>query len=162
MRLDAAVLRRAIPGWRCTELRKPIIAAIVLIVVAGIITAKITRSRIGGPEKTAPKSPRAALEAALADHKPVWLLIHSTMCIPCIEMEKVSARLKPAFKGRIEFVNVIVDDPNAADVLKEYKIELIPTSYFIDGSGKVVEKRVGAIPIAEMRKKLAKLAVKRK
>jgi len=136
---------------------------IIVLAVAATLAVKSHRDRVPkgaiDPARTQKSSsPEEALDAALAGHKPVWLLIHSTMCIPCREMEMISASLKPEFEGKVVFVNVIIDDPKAGAILKKYKIELIPTSYFINSDGKVVEKKVGAIPMAELRKKLLKLA----
>jgi len=134
-----------------------VLVALVAIIVA-IIAAKSYRDRAGMSGGHRTNGPARVLEESLSDHKTIWLLIHSTMCIPCKEMEQTARELEPEFKGKIVFVSAIVDDPKADAVLKKYKIELIPTSFFINSDGKVVKKVVGAIPKAELRRKLRELA----
>lgn len=130
-----------------------------MLAAGAVLVAKshTGRREACAPCSTEPVSPAKALDSALAEHRPVWLLVHSTMCVPCKEMSRVSAELAPEFDGRVEFVSAIVDDPSAQQLLETYRIELIPTSFLIDGSGEVAEKFVGAVSADEMRAKLRKL-----
>jgi len=143
--------------------KRSLIYVVIVVAVAAIFVAKSSKNHVpqkpaGKPGAPTASSPMETIEAAAADRKPVWLLIHSTMCIPCKEMEQSASQLRPEFEGKVVFVSVIIDDPKAEPVLKKYKIELIPTSFFIDASGRVREKKVGAVLTSELRKKLRKLA----
>jgi len=145
------------------RVKRAFMYVVIVVAVAAILVAKSSKNHApkspsAKPGAHASDSPMKTIEAAAADHKPVWLLIHSTMCIPCKEMEQSASKLRPEFDGKVVFVGVIIDDPKAEPVLKRYKIELIPTSFFIDSSGRVREKKVGAVLTSELRKKLRKLA----
>ena len=144
-------------------MKRALIYVIIVVAVAAIFVAKTSKNHApqnpaGKPGAPTVSSPMRTIEAAAAHHKPVWLLIHSTMCIPCKEMEQSAFQLRHEFEGKVVFVSVIIDDPKAEPVLKKYKVELIPTSFFIDAGGKVEEKKVGAVFTSELRKKLRKLA----
>ena len=83
-------------------MKRAFIYIVIVIVVAAIFMAKSSKNH-------APKNPRGmnspmeTIEAAAADHKPVWLLIHSTMCIPCKEIEQSASQLRPEFDGKVVF-----------------------------------------------------------
>lgn len=69
-------------------------------------------------------------------------------------MEKIHQALKPEFEGKIAFVNIDLNNPLESKLLEQYKINYIPTTYLLDGNGKIISQYVGAIPIEEMRGKL--------
>ncbi|MDI6894547.1 MAG: thioredoxin family protein [Bacillota bacterium] len=110
-------------------------------------------------ETESPSSPsRAALAAARQRGLPVWLLFHSSNCEPCKEMEAVFDRLRPEFEGRVAFVSVNVEDRTEEDLVRQYGVQFIPTTFLLDKSGQVVARAVGVIPVEEMRAALTRLA----
>lgn len=66
-------------------------------------------------------------------------------------------RLKEEYQGKVEFVQLNVDDTKNTELTAEYSINAIPTFIFLDKSGKVVSEAVGALPEAELRKKIDQL-----
>ncbi|KLU62519.1 thiol:disulfide interchange protein DsbD [Peptococcaceae bacterium CEB3] len=100
----------------------------------------------------------SAIERAKEQGQPVWLLFHSTTCASCIEMEKICQALKPEFKGKVAFININVNNPNEKQLLEQFKITSIPTTYFLNVRGKIIFQSVGVIPMADMRLKLNQLA----
>lgn len=66
-------------------------------------------------------------------------------------------RLKEEYQGKVEIVQLNVDDTKNTELTAEYSINAIPTFIFLDKSGKVVNKAVGALPEAELRKKIDQL-----
>ncbi|MEN6350710.1 MAG: thioredoxin family protein [Syntrophomonas sp.] len=88
---------------------------------------------------------------------PIWILFRSTTCIPCIEMQKTMDALQPEFKGKINFVPVDVNDPANKDLLVQFQIRYIPTTYLYDRNKKLNFQHGGALSVDEMRGKLQAL-----
>ena len=103
---------------------------------------------------TSQVSSQTLIDNAKKDHHPAWLLFHSQTCASCVEMEKIYQALKPEFEGKISFVNLDVNNPLESKLLEQYQIQYIPTTYLLDGNGKIIGPYVGVIPIEEMRGKL--------
>lgn len=104
------------------------------------------------------KSPsQAAMESALENGKPVFLNFHSNQCIPCIEMEKVIEEVEPEYAGRVEFVVVDVYDSAESSFCEYFQVRVIPTSFFIQPDGAVVDAYEGLIRSDQMRMLLDKL-----
>jgi thioredoxin 1 len=93
--------------------------------------------------------------AAPAKGKPAVYDFGAKYCIPCKEMQKVVAELKPQYGDQVEFRLVYADEE--MPLFKEYKIVAIPTQVFFDASGKVVDQHIGALPKEELIKKLKEL-----
>lgn len=96
------------------------------------------------------RSPAAAalLEATKA-HIPAWLFVQSPVCQTCQQMEKVYKKLEPGFAGKVEFVKVDINSPVEQDLVRRFNVRLVPTSVFIGSDGKVVAKKIGAMPLGE-------------
>lgn len=104
---------------------------------------------------TAQKSPsQVAIENALQGGKPVFLNFHSNQCVPCIEMGKVIEEVEPEFAERVAFVVVDVYDPAEMNLCDYFQVRVIPTSFFIDAGGVVVEAYEGLIDTSRMRELL--------
>ncbi len=99
----------------------------------------------------APSASQKALAEAKAASMPVLLNFHSTMCIPCIEIEKVIKEIEPEYAGRVAFIIVDVYDPSEMNLCNQYQIRSIPTTVFIDASGQIKEGYVGVIDADSMR-----------
>lgn len=75
-----------------------------------------------------------------------------------METAAVAAEVTPGYEGRVAFVNLVLTDERAQDLLRAYPIEYIPTSVFVDGQGQVVESFVGPLDEQQMRARLDSLA----
>ena len=69
-------------------------------------------------------------------------------------MEQVFHTLESEFKGKIAFINIDVNNPDEQQLCSRYKIQYIPTTYFMNSKGETVYNYVGVIPTEEMRTKL--------
>ena len=99
--------------------------------------------------------PTQAQGAAPAKGKPAVYDFGAKYCVPCKEMQKVVAELKPQYGDQVEFRMVYSDEE--MPLFKKYKIVAIPTQVFFDASGKVVDQHIGALPKEELIKKLKEL-----
>ncbi|MBC7246716.1 MAG: thioredoxin fold domain-containing protein [Actinobacteria bacterium] len=97
------------------------------------------------------------IEESLRQGKPVFLNFHSNQCIPCIEMEKVIAEVQPDYAGRVSFVVVDVYDEAELPLCDYFQVRVIPTSFFIQTDGVVVDAYEGLIGSDQMRTLLDKL-----
>ena len=91
--------------------------------------------------------PTQAQGAAPAKGKPAVYDFGAKYCVPCKEMQKVVAELKPQYGDQVEFRMVYSDEE--MPLFEKYKIVAIPTQVFFDASGKVVDQHIGALPKEE-------------
>ena len=99
--------------------------------------------------------PTQAQGAPPAQGKPAMYDFGAKYCVPCKEMQKVVAELKPQYGDQVEFRMVYSDEE--MPMFKKYKIVAIPTQVFFDASGKVVDQHIGALSKEEVIKKLTEL-----
>ncbi|HEY5548202.1 MAG TPA: thioredoxin family protein [Coriobacteriia bacterium] len=153
-----------------------ILAALIVFAFAAIIVAKqgsnaaaessaatsatqssVAATTVGGPSSSHADA-NAAYEKALASGKPIYLLFHSLTCVPCIEISAVVDKVIPEYGGRVVFVNAISDDEPSQRLAEKFKFQYIPTSFFIDSKGTVIDSFTGAMDEPAMRVYLDKLA----
>ena len=99
--------------------------------------------------------PVQAQGSAAAKGKPAFYDFGAKYCIPCKEMQKVVAELKPQYGDQVEFRLIYSDEE--MPLFKQYKVVAIPTQVFLDASGKEVDRHLGALPKEEVIKKLKEL-----
>ena len=99
--------------------------------------------------------PTQAQGAAPAKGKPAVYDFGAKYCVPCKEMQKVVAELKPQYGDQVEFRMLYTDEE--MPLFEKYKIVAIPTQVFFDASGKVVDQHIGALPKEELINKLKEL-----
>jgi len=146
-----------------------VILALVAVAVLGVLALKlagwpaddmapvpIETVTAGGSLAGTGIAPAEQLDQALAARKPAFVLFHSTTCIPCKEMEKIVARVRPDFEGRIVFVDVIVGEARNQDLNRRMGIRAIPTSVIFDAQGQA-RQGVGVIAENALRAELQKL-----
>ena len=103
--------------------------------------------------------PTQAQGAAPAKGKPAVYDFGAKYCVPCKEMQKVVAELKPQYGDQVEFRMLYTDEE--MPLFEKYKIVAIPTQVFFDASGKVVDQHIGALPKEELIKKTEGIEVHR-
>ena len=136
----------------------------VIVAVALIVAVKTGRS-------TSPASSGCCPELALAPErtssgqavlppvgKPAYVLVHSTMCIPCKQMDKTAKAVVPRFRGKVQYLDVLIDRPQDSALVKRLKVSLIPTSVFLGSDGKELGRVVGVIKPDDLTKRLQALA----
>lgn len=129
-----------------------LLIAVILAAVV-IVTAKGQRS----PQKCATGCLPMVASPRIQAGKPAWVLIHSSLCIPCKQMEKTAAAVMPGWSDKVQFVDVLVDRPQDQKLMQKYKVSLIPTSVFLDKNGKEISRFVGVIKKDDLNKKFARM-----
>jgi thioredoxin-like negative regulator of GroEL len=148
-----------------------IIAVFIVLAFVGIVIVKEGSAAAVAPGEgsaTATSTPAgkpsesladaaAAYEAARAGGKPIYVLFHSLTCIPCVEISAVIDRVVPDYEGRVVFVNAITTEAAAQRLAERFPFQYIPTSFFVDSRGELVDSFTGALEEPAMRAYLDRL-----
>lgn len=94
---------------------------------------------------------------ARQDGESMWLLFRSTTCIPCVEMQKLFDQLQPEYEDKVHFIAIDVNNRENMELLKNWKIQYIPTTFIVDSAGNVSYQNVGVIPTEDLKKELDKV-----
>lgn len=106
-----------------------------------------------------PKDPGGQVEWAFRNKKPMMILFHSTNCIPCKIMEKLVSKVRVDYEPGIVFVDVITNDRANSELIRQARIQAIPTAFFLKTSGQS-KRFVGAMKEEALRAELANLLEK--
>ncbi len=131
--------------------RQRIAWAVLALTLVAVLAAK-SISRQTPPAEG--KGGAARLRQASQKGKPVWLLAHSTSCASCKKMMKVYHEMEPAYREKVAFISVLVDDPKDRAVVERFEVNIIPISVFLSPDGRIVRREIGAKTKAEMEKNL--------
>lgn len=101
--------------------------------------------------------PQEQLAQVLQAGQPTLAFFHSNTCQQCIEMIEIVGDVYPEFSTSVALVDVNVYDEQNAALLKEVRLQFIPTLIFYDQNGKS-ELFVGVMPAEQLRQRLASLA----
>jgi len=137
-----------------------ILVAVVValfVVILGVKLNGTTTSVAAGSPTAVRGDAVAALEQAQAGDKPVFLLFHSLTCDPCVEISANVDQILPAYEGKVTFVNAITDDESAQRLAARFQFQYIPTSFFLDSAGQVVDSYTGVLSEEELKAKLDQL-----
>jgi thiol-disulfide isomerase/thioredoxin len=104
------------------------------------------------------ETPQQALARAKAAGQPVVLSFRSSSCIPCQEMDRILADLRPRYAGRAVFVDVSLD-PERIDwsLIDRYAIRVKPTTFLLNARGGVVTEKLGVWTPEDLAAQLDKL-----
>jgi thiol-disulfide isomerase/thioredoxin len=107
-----------------------------------------------GGQTAVGEDPVQALDVAIAAGKPIYVLFHSQSCASCLDMEQAALRLLPEYDGELTYVDVLTNHPRARELIQRYPFQYIPTSFFLDENGEVVDQYTGTLDDEEMRGRL--------
>jgi thioredoxin 1 len=96
----------------------------------------------------------ASFNDLLAQGKPMVVDFWATWCGPCRKVGPYIEQLAEKYDGQVIVGKVDVDENDELAV--QFRIQSIPTILFIKG-GEVVDRQVGAAPLAMLEEKLQKL-----
>ena len=119
------------------------------VLILAILVTMIVKQRQRAALLHGGSSAAEALVEATKAHIPAWLFVQSPVCQTCQQMEKVYQKLEPFFAGKVEFVKVDISSPADQDLVRRFNVRLVPTSVFIASDGKVMARKIGAIPLSE-------------
>lgn len=99
-----------------------------------------------------PFSP-TTLEAAKSRGEPVVLDFSADWCVPCREMERTTFVDPAVVREGSGFVrmraNLTAENQQNQEIIKRFNVEGVPTTVFIDATGKIRKRRVGYVGPAE-------------
>ena len=99
-----------------------------------------------------PFSP-AALENARAERRPVVIDFSADWCVPCREMEHTTFVDPAVVRQANGFIrmraNLTAENAQNQALMKQFNVQGVPTTLFIDGSGKIRKRRVGYVGPSE-------------
>lgn len=98
------------------------------------------------------------LHRATATGKPVVVDFSADWCVPCREMEHTTFKDPAVVNAGAGFVrlraNLTAENAQNAALMKQFNVQGVPTTIFIDSLGKIRERRVGYIGPADFLKYL--------
>lgn len=85
-------------------------------------------------------------------NKPTLMIFTSTMCMDCQKMKTVIKEVEPEYSDKINFVpvNAIDKSKSVKDMVKKYKVVLVPTLIFLDKNQSETNRVEGFIPKEEL------------
>lgn len=90
---------------------------------------------------------KSLIPSSIAFSGPQIIKFSSPMCYECQEMEKIFEEVYPNFSNKVSLrkIDVTAKDKETQQLIREYRVQLVPTCVFIDKNGEVVRKTEGAI-----------------
>lgn len=91
--------------------------------------------------------------------RPKIIKFSSDMCSECQKMEKTVNQVYPKYSGKIELINIPVQKQNKynLELIKQYKVTLVPTIIFKKSNGQTMAKIEGAMSNNEFEQYLKRL-----
>lgn len=78
---------------------------------------------------------------------PQVIKFSSTMCLECKQIAGIFDEMMPQYQGKVDYKQVIVDSRKDMKnpLIKQYKVNLVPTVVMVNSDGTVAKKIVGAV-----------------
>lgn len=91
--------------------------------------------------------------------QPKIIKFSSDMCSECQKMEKTVNQVYPKYSGKIELINIPVQKQTKynLELIKQYKVTLVPTFIFKKSNGQTMAKIEGAMSNNEFEQYLKRL-----
>jgi thiol:disulfide interchange protein len=131
-----------------------IIGGVVLLVV--VILMVKDNSQSVSTTASIDTLPETELERALEAGQPTLAFYHSTNCHQCIVMMENVAQVYPEYDEVITLVDVNVYDERNVPLLKQVRLQYIPTLMFYNQNGEM-QVHIGVMEADQLRQELAGL-----
>ena len=132
-------------GWKPFFVFRVILGISAAIVLAYLLI----RPRPSRPMLSFQAFNPVLLESARIDRKPVVVDFSADWCIPCREMERTTFADPAVMQQAGNFVwlkaNLTATNPDNSALMKQFDVEGVPSTIFIDSSGAVRANRAGYI-----------------
>ena len=91
---------------------------------------------------------------------PQMIKFASSMCYDCQRLQDVLKDVYPNFANKVVLTEISVQNNSSAvqNMIKKYRVKLVPTSVFIDKDGKVVNQVEGYIDKDTLEKYLSEIS----
>jgi thiol:disulfide interchange protein DsbD len=120
-----------------------VVAVIYLVISAGKIRSEVIFQPFDA----------ATLAAATARGEPVVLDFSADWCVPCREMERttfVDPRVMSELSGFVLMrANLTAENAHNQAIIRQFNVQGVPTTVFIDAAGKIRKRRIGYVGPAE-------------
>jgi len=135
-----------------------VVGLLALVAVVLLLKPDKTPAQTATPQSAVRTSviPAVQLQNALTEKHPTLAFFHSNNCHQCQVMMETVAQVYPEFDDSITLVDINVYDQRNAQLLKEFKIQYIPTLIFCDRAGQK-QVSVGVMEAEKLRQTLATL-----
>ncbi len=122
----------------------------ILIVLAIIILPMLV---YGGLKLNIDKSVENQVVAQTNQNMGKVIKFSSKMCKDCIEMGKLFNEIMPDYQEFIQFINIDAQntDKETQNLIRKYKVNVVPTIVYINKEGKEVRKTEGLVPESNLR-----------
>jgi len=133
--------------------------AVYLIIGIVLIASAFSDKTSKSPEDQSPNIATSiqAFEEARDNNESIWLLFRSETCQPCAEMMKTFNKIAPDYQGKVSFIAIDVDDDDNIELVREWKIQYVPSSFILDAEGNVSYEYIGIIPADDLKNELDKV-----
>jgi thiol:disulfide interchange protein len=129
----------------------------LILLVAAVFVVKGEKPASTETDTNLEQSMEDVFDEALAEHKPLFVFLHSLDCIPCKEMMTVVAQVYPEFQELVILLDVDVYDQRNTNILRREGLQAIPTLVFYDRSGERYT-HIGVMQAEQLRSALQALA----
>ncbi len=123
------------------------------LVAAGALIYLLMQSRRTIPQLAFQTFNPALLEAAKSERRPIVIDFSADWCVPCREMERTTFVDPMVVREAAGFVrlraNLTADNSTNQAIIKQFGVEGVPTTVFIDASGVVRKHHVGYLGPAD-------------
>jgi thiol:disulfide interchange protein DsbD len=128
------------------------------VVCAAALILLLIQSRRTTPQLAFQAFDPSLLQAARSAHKPIVIDFSADWCVPCREMERTTFIDPAVVREATGFVrmraNLTAENSANQAIIKEFGVEGVPTTVFIDAQGTIRKHHVGYIGPAEFLKDL--------
>jgi thiol:disulfide interchange protein len=100
------------------------------------------------------------LRQAKETGKPAMLFFTADWCAPCLELKKHVFTDKRVIEASSRLVNIYIDVDKNYDAIADYKVRGIPAIFFATPGGEIVERIIGARPVAKLVEQMTAIADK--
>ncbi|KIZ07440.1 thioredoxin-like protein [Monoraphidium neglectum] len=115
-------------------------------VAMGVVVFAASRLLAGGPSLAALESEAVPLDVALSNGRPTLVEFYASWCDVCRALVPAEVELERAYKDRVNFVMLNVDNAKWAPEVMDYGVNGIPHFVFLGPDGEPLAAAVGKVP----------------
>ncbi len=122
-------------------MERAIKGGIVAVLIIGIVVAVVSRTRTRAA--LAPERGGLAIPVVIRGEGslPKLVVFGSGSCLPCQLMKPVLEELKKDYDGRLDVVQVSVDE--FPEAVRQFRLRTVPTEIFLRADGRELYRREG-------------------